>query len=131
MSEQVTRKQKRVAGTKSTYAKNAKRVSISEPLMLAYVQITRSRDYIYRNTGDPERMERGYERLMKTLARDYLPALELLKEKHSTEVLQAAHDELYDRLMNGMDAPPAPKDDPSTDNIMRTSNAQDHGYAGE
>lgn len=117
---QITRKQKRVEDAKTPYAKNAESVSYSEPLMLAHAQLIRSRDYIYRNAEDPNRCQRGHERLVRHIARTYLPALAVFQESYPIEALEAEQETLLTRLANGWSMGEAPDTDPETDRLAET-----------
>lgn len=97
--------------------KSAESLFIPASLLAVYVKVSRQHDYLYRQADDQGKLQRGYSRLMKTLAREYLPALASFQESYPREALVAERDTLIDRLNRGMDMQPAPDGDEATDRI--------------
>lgn len=96
---------------------SAKRVAVPHSLVAVYAKVGRQHDYLYRQGITQDKIERGYARLLRTLAREYLPALALFQESYPRDVLLAERDRLIERLNKGMDTQAAPDGDESTDRI--------------
>lgn len=120
MNEQSTRKQISPNPAETGYAKDAISVSVPASLAAVYAKLSRQHSYLYRQADSQDKLARGYTRLMKTLAREYLPALASFQESYSREALEAERDTLIDRLNRGLDMQPAPDGDESTDKISET-----------
>lgn len=58
----------------------------------------------------------GYDRLMRIMAREYLPGIHAVREQRSREDLVQARDTVLKRLERGWDTDPAPEDDENTNN---------------
>lgn len=93
--------------------KSEERVAVSPELMETYQAVLRRVRYCQRSSGDVDRFKKGRERLMRVLAREYLPALKQLEGQYSREALESECAIIEQRLERGWQM-----DD--TDSVART-----------
>ncbi len=74
--------------------------------------------YCLKRVGAPQ-FDRGQQRLMRILSRDYLPAISALRATYPSDALTAERDTITERLERGWALGPAPDGDEGTDRMAQ------------